>query len=199
MKFSIAALAFIAALESAEARISFGSCPDYQNVSDFDVEAYAGKWYDQANGGWMLYTAGARCITKEFGLRDDGNLDLSFRGLYGLWGYRSGDGALYQCDEGSADGWTCMATMGRSSKRSPFPIFATDYENYEIGYSCRSMLGMKYENFSIATREREMSDGVRTLVKEALKVKLPSWADNFDSYITWTGQDDDCEYSWNWN
>ena len=61
-----------------------------------------------------MYTCHADCVTKEFSLNNEGNVDLYFRGFYNLfgWGFYNGiDGTMYNCDEGNADSPTCMETM----------------------------------------------------------------------------------------
>ena len=88
-------------------------------------------------------------------------MDLNFRAYYmWRWGYMDAKGALYQCDEGSADSWTCKATMGNSSKRSPFNIWYTDYDNFEISYFCQPHWGnrVKFEMFSLGSRTPTISD-----------------------------------------
>merc|ERR1712032_1812317 len=95
-------------------------------MADFDPARYSGKWYEIVRDRQNPYTIGSECVTREFAQlnEDEMSMDLNFRGYY-LWrfGYMNGSGTLYQCDEGSADSWTCKATMGGSSKRSPFKIW----------------------------------------------------------------------------
>ena len=139
----------------ADALITRGSCPKIRNIDNFDKNRYAGKWYEQIRDRLNPYTISTDCVTKEFALNEDGDLDLYFRGYYGfLFDYYGAEGTMYQCDEGSADTWTCQATMGKSSKRIPFEIFYTDYDNFDIMYHCTEYMGfMKKEQFSVATRE----------------------------------------------
>ena len=63
-------------------------------------------------------------------------LDLYFRGLRS-GEYRGIDGVMYPAEAGvSPNEATVMATMGGKPHRLPFKIFATDYETYDISYSC---------------------------------------------------------------
>ena len=202
-------LATVAALTSAymadtvEARWSFGSCPKVENVSDFDPARYSGQWYEIVRDRQNPYTLSTDCVTKEFAPynEQDKSMDLYFRGYY-MWrfGYMGASGTMYQCDEGSADSFTCMATMGRSPKRSPFPIWATDYDNYDIGYSCTDHLGgrVKFEMFSVASRTPEMSDEVMAQVSQIIEEKIPHYNLDKARGLYWTKQNGWCEYSWKW-
>ncbi len=55
--------------------------------------------------------------------------------------------------------------MGGSPKRSPFHIYDTDYENYDIYYSCEEYLLFKQESFSVSSRTPKMSEEVLQNVK----------------------------------
>ena len=92
-----------------------------------------------------------------------------------------------------------MATMGNSPKRSEFRIFRTDYENYDIMYSCEdSWLGYKTENFSVSTREKVWSDELKETIRQVVEEEIPQYSD-FDSWVTFhnTDQgDESCEYEW---
>ena len=120
----------------ASARWSLGSCPEYSNMEDFDADRFAGRWYQNYRSwGSVIYTIGTDCVTQEYWPAEDesGDLDLFFRGKYWWMYYAGSGGTMYYCDEAtpeSEDGWTCKATMGGGTKKSPFQIWKTDYDNY---------------------------------------------------------------------
>ena len=157
MKTSFAALAALAMFsDSADARVSFGKCPQITNIENFAPASYSGKWYEQVRDMMNPYTISTDCVTKEFSKfnAEEKRMDLYFRGYYWLkLGYMGVNGTLYQCDEGSPDSFTCMATMGGGTHRLPFSIWRTDYESFDLQYSCSEKFGLKYESFSVATRE----------------------------------------------
>ena len=144
---------------STSARISAGKCPQVEYVKNFDSRAYAGKWYEQVRDRMNVYTLNADCVTKEFSLNSAGDVDLYLRAYYGgLLSYKGINGTMYQCKEGSPTTFTCMATMGTSTERSPFNILDTDYKNYDIVYYCKDLAGfMKSESFAVSSREEHMS------------------------------------------
>ena len=103
------------------------------------------------------YSISTDCVTKEFGSlnAEEESMDLYFRGYYWMkLGYMGVNGTLYQCDEGTKDTFTCMATMGGGSHRSPITVWNTDYDNFDIYYSCSNILkgNMKFEMFSVTSR-----------------------------------------------
>merc|ERR1719313_478607 len=179
-------------LASVEARISFGRCPSVNYMKNFDPARYSGKWYEVVRDRTNPMTISTDCVTKEFGPFDASlnKMDLYFRGLYGWWmGYRGATGALWQCDEGSSDTFTCLATMGRSAKRSEFNIFWTDYDNVEIYYSCSRHWGFwKFETFAVSARAQALTQETYTIANAAIKQQLP-WYD-LDKYsmFYWTKQ-----------
>lgn len=163
----------LAALGVTEARVSSGGCPKVEMMDDLDETRYTGKWFEWRRDYWNTYTQWAECVTKEFAMRPDGNVDLAFRAKYPFpWGYRVGDGVLYSCDKGKCKSYMgpkggFEATMGDSDKRANFDFFFTDYENVDIGYSCTEMFygWFKNERLSIAGRTAEIDEEVMDYAK----------------------------------
>ena len=203
-------IAFVAALatltDSAEAKWSWGSCPDVLNMPNFEPARYSGKWYEIVRDRQNAYTIGTDCVTREYAPFDDqsNSMDLNFRGYY-MWrfGYMSGSGTMYKCGESTS---TCEATMeatmqasmGESTKRSPFPIFYTDYENFDISYLCREYWGgmVRYEMFSLNTRTPEPSDDVMAQAKQIINSKIPQYNLDKSGGLYWTKQQGWCQYDW---
>ena len=81
---------------------------------------------------------------------------------------------MYSCDQNKQSQWGCIeATMGGSSKRSPFHIYDTDYENYDIYYACDDYLLFRQESFSVSARTPKISPEVFEKVKAVVAEKLP--------------------------
>ena len=123
-----------------------------------------------------------------------------------MCGYRDIGGTMFDCPTGQ-----CQATMGDwSDKRKDFDIFDTDYDNYEISYSCKNMCWgyFKWEMLSFSTREETMSRETYNKVKDVINMKLPWYHDYlyeynpifsgiFSGLKTWTNtQGKDCVYDW---
>ena len=85
-------------------------------MRNFDAKKYVGHWFTIASDKRNPWSRGGHtdCVTKEFQLTAEGNVDLYFRGKY-PGGYRGINGTLYECDTG-----LCQATMGVSPHRIDF-------------------------------------------------------------------------------
>ena len=144
-KLSLASIAALSLFTtgSADAKWSMGACPKVEYISDFDAERYSGKWFEIVRDRTNPWTLSADCVTKEFGElnAEEKSMDLYFRGYYYLkMGYMGVNGTLYQCDEGAPDTFTCQATMGGGTHRSPIMVWNTDYENFDIHYYCTNYM-----------------------------------------------------------
>ena len=184
----------------ADARMSLGKCPESNNMVPFEKERFAGKWFEQVRDPENMYTMSADCVTMEYSQPlSEGRVDAYFRGFYWMMlSYRGGQGSFYDCDQANSE-WTCQATMGDSSKRSGFPIYYTDYDNYHISYFCRDMIDgvMKYEWFSVFTRDQKPSDEVMDLAKAKVADSLPQYdIDSILNMFLYKTNQNNCEYEW---
>ena len=164
----------------ASAKMSFGKCPDVNQVESLDKAAYAGLWYETERDMMFPMTMGSKCTFKDFTLDSNGDLELWFGAYQPMMFSYSGVGGMMYCDESMDE--TCEATMGETSdKRSPFGILATDYENYDIGYYCMDMIEnvMKAEYIMVYSRTKEMSDETKQIVKDIINEKVPSYNYNW--------------------
>lgn len=196
---AVAALAMFAG--SADAKVSFGECPKMEYIDNFEASRYSGKWYEIVRDRQNPYTISTDCVTKEFAPfnAEEESMDLFFRGYYFLkMDYMGVNGTLYQCDQGSPETWTCQATMGGGTHRSPIMVWNTDYDNFDISYSCKSIFGgkMKFETFSVAAREPVISEENLEKVKAIVKENIPQYDLDTASGLYWTRQKNWCQYDW---
>ena len=148
------------------------------------------------------------CNTAEYSpIRADGRMQFNYRAMYWFWfmQYGNAPGNYYQCNQGTADGWTCLADMDGFSEGRPLSevrIFDTDYDNYALKYSCSLQWWtfnlMKSERLTVDTREQTMSDAVYEKVNAVVKEKLPEFGDvkGWFNDLHWTMQGDLCNYEW---
>ena len=107
MKFTtLAASACMAS--TVDARFKWGSCPTGLTWATMDksgMEDFAGTWYEIQRDKWFPMEIGAECVTQEYAMRADGNMNLWFRGDYTFFGYRNRGsgvgGQLQDCKDGS--------------------------------------------------------------------------------------------------
>ena len=80
----------------AEARLSSGQCDEIEYISDFKPKDFAGHWYEIVRDSSNAHTISTDCVTKEFSVNKDGDLDLYFRGHYKFYGdYMGVNGTMY--------------------------------------------------------------------------------------------------------
>ena len=176
MKNTILTLAALTG--STSARMSFGECPkDVENVRTLDKARYAGMWYEIEKDMQFPMTIGSECTYKKFTVDSNGDLDLWFGG-YMMFQYRGVGGKMY-CEAGNPE--TCEATMtgskGGDDKRENFPVLATDYETYDVGYYCMDMIKgfMKADFVMIYGREKTMSNEKLEEVRNIIREKIPEY------------------------
>ena len=191
-------LAVIAALfTTAQAGwVIGGQCPKASLVSSLDTSKWAGKWYqvasDYQNPMWLTST----CASAQYNLRNDGNVDLHFAGQT-VFGPSSIDGTMYSCGQASQD-WTCQATMGSSTERSPFDIVATDYDSYAIMYACFPMMfgTTSYQYVGVNSRHTQLSDDKWNQIYSIIDKAIPGYS--YQSLLQKVNQDSSCKYGWKW-
>ena len=70
-----------ALLMTADARMSFGSCPTTENVSNLDVTAFAGTWYQIERDPMTPMNWMTECSYKKYTIDDNGDYDF-YTGVY---------------------------------------------------------------------------------------------------------------------
>ena len=191
MKNTFSLIALVGAID---ARMSFGACPKPTLVDNFDAAAFAGEWYEVLREGSFMYEMGQTCSTQSFKLNADGDLDLYFRAKF-MFDYNGVDGTLY-CDAGSADSYTCKASMAGSEPTYDFNWLATDYANYAVSYFCMDMLGeaMHIEWFNILSRGTTLDDALLEEAKGKITAVLPDLT--ITNWNTIKTKHNNCEYDW---
>ena len=183
------------ALTGTSARMSFGECPkDVENVTNLDKARYSGMWYEIEKDMSFPMTMGADCTYKNFTVDSNGDLDLWFGAYYWpAFSYNGVGGTMY-CTAGNKE--TCEATMtGTGAKREAFPVLATDYETYDIGYYCMDMIKgfMKADFVMIYGREKTMSAEKLEEVRNIIRAKIPEYGYDFQMK-SWNTHGETCEY-----
>ena len=94
------------------------------------------------------------------------------------------------------------ATMGKSSHMLPFNIFATDYENFDILYSCTQYTGFHFEMFSLSARTPQISkkayEAAKAVIADKLSMVKTYQELETSSLFAWTKQGPkyQCKYDW---
>ena len=108
---------------------------------------------------------------------------------------------MYNCGESDhPNDWTCEATMGHSKKLNPITVFDTDYENYEIYYSCWDFYGFfSADNLAIASRQTTMDDETQQKVRDIVEKKLPHYKMDYGMHWTKQAEKGNCVYDWHFS
>ena len=75
-------IAILSLLGAANGRLSFGTCPEVNLQSNFDANAYGGKWYEIKRDKIFTFEMGQECVTENFTPDGNGNHNLYFRGWF---------------------------------------------------------------------------------------------------------------------
>ena len=195
MKTSAAIIA--STLSLSQAMLHFGKCPTPQVVNTMDRAAFAGNWYEIQRDNMFPMEITAECVTHEYKLTNESELDLRFRGWYAMmfFQYSGVGGQLLEC--GTSNDWTCQATMAGGDKRSAFNFLEVDTSSHNVLYVCEEMMdGAMYSDFVfIMSRDQKMDENKLAGIKDRVKAQLPdydlSW---FNMHSTIQG--DTCQYEW---
>ena len=84
-RISFAVAAFL--VVGANARWSWGTCPEYERQPRFNKEAYMGTWYNLYKNYLNFYEIGSTCVTANYKLNEDGSIRVYNHGgmLGGFW------------------------------------------------------------------------------------------------------------------
>ena len=119
------------------------------------------------------YTMMAQCVYKKYTEDTNGDYDLHYGGYYQMMFQYGGVGGKVYCD-----GPDCEATMTGSDRRSEFRVLATDYETYQIGYTCMDMIDdvMLADFISIGSRSNvEFSEETKATIEAIINEKVPEY------------------------
>jgi len=144
-------------LAIAQAQIpSFGGCPDYEPMANFDKERFLGRWYE-AERYFTVSEVGTKCVSVDYERRADGKVWVNNA-------YTSRITNVQRIVSGVVNG----ALKGPESlinvKYTSFPVnydttlrvLDTDYDSFAVIYSCSRIGPIGHtESAWLFTRERE--------------------------------------------
>ena len=197
--FAVAALA--ALMTTTDAKLGFGKCKSkVQYVDNFQPMDYAGKWYEIYRDKWMPYEISADCVTQNFVPKEDGTMNLYFRGYYwALLDYMGVNGTMFDCDKGSKDTWTCQATMGHYGTKghhSNIHVLGTDYKNWSALHECKDhMHGLYHSEWvTILSRTQDISDEHHNTARNLIHSQTPHY--DLSSHTMKRTRQEQCDYDW---
>jgi len=187
--------------------MGWGKCPEVPILKDFDVEKFAGTWYEQRRYPVPYQPARSKCGTLKYTVEDEDTIEFYTTavspGRMGQWKLSSmtADIKTYNKDEpnrqtivvpnysnkyGSRIMNNIMKRMGPNHN-----VMATDYNNYAVIMNCYSMWMFNIQSGWIVTRDQKMRDS--SDFDDVLDIaKNVGWQDNRATQ----GSHDDCTYDY---
>ncbi|XP_015111737.1 apolipoprotein D [Diachasma alloeum] len=144
-----------------------GSCPNVETISTFDVEKYAGKWYEQ-NRYFTIFELGGKCVTANYTLNDDGTVKVVNAQVNSFTENPSEIEGLARVVDAKDPGKLAVR-FSSSPVDGSYWILDTDYESYSAVWSCQSLLFANTQFAWILTREQNPSETVVEKAKDAFR------------------------------
>ncbi|XP_045481705.1 lazarillo protein-like [Harmonia axyridis] len=153
MKCTFGLLLTLIAVCSAQVP-SFGWCPDYVPMSDFDMERFLGKWYESERY-FQVSELGTRCVVSDYAKSANGKIFVSNEVTSRITGVKrilSGDLELVgRAGEGKIK---VRYQTSPISTTTAISVLDTDYDNFAVLWSCSSYGPIYTQNAWVMTRER---------------------------------------------
>merc|ERR1712212_283132 len=166
--------------------ISTGSCPPVRGMSDFDVSAYLGQWYEYSNMFEIyqdVFAVGAKCVRATY--TEEGNtVGVMNEYVSPLTGYGSIDGSARFANSSSVgelivnfNNPAGRSLFGSSDPNMPnYSVIDTDYTSYSVVYMCRPIAGIfKKESLWLLTRDGVPSDAAVETALGVMKTNNLPW------------------------
>ena len=171
---SVAALAL-----TASAAPKLGGCDkSYQPMATFDIEKYAGTWYEIVRDKYTPFEILAGCTMAEYTINDDGTLGVYNTSHRFGFGWTGGRATAVVADTGDASLIVDFTGKVPSPSDTPnYTVLDTDYETYTVVHSCSDILGglASWDAFWILARENTLDDTQMLDIIDIVEEKLPSY------------------------
>ncbi|GAB0096891.1 hypothetical protein DMENIID0001_124700 [Sergentomyia squamirostris] len=134
---------------------TFGRCPDYAPVVDFDKERFLGMWYEQERY-FTLTELGSKCTSVYYERRPDNKLYVN-NGIVNRFTnvQRIVSGQMTLFGRGTTGKFNVRYTNTPLAYDTTFNILDTDYDGFAVLYSCSSVIPFGHTDFVwLMTRDR---------------------------------------------
>ncbi|XP_018012794.1 apolipoprotein D [Hyalella azteca] len=159
--FSAVLLLAVAGLTNAY--LDQGVCPDFQNIAEFEIPPYLGRWFEThryPNG----FETGSKCETADYGAINDTTVSVVNTA-------NLADGSLYVI---SGTG-TATDVPGQLIVQFPgesvgfYNVLATDYETYSCVYTCAQIGDLRDQYAWVISRTWELDDATLAVVLDVFE------------------------------
>ncbi|KAK4029638.1 hypothetical protein OUZ56_022609 [Daphnia magna] len=133
-----------------------GSCPNAIAVSDFEIDQYLGKWYNNRNYFSILQT-GQDCVTVEYE-KSGGRIIVKNGGLALITRKKLTSVARASVTSSGKLNVSFITPNVFTLGNENYWILGTDYDSYAVGWSCLPFGLFHFEMAWILTRDQNPSD-----------------------------------------
>nr|XP_012144193.1 PREDICTED: apolipoprotein D-like isoform X1 [Megachile rotundata] len=130
-----------------------GVCPNVETMPNFDVNKYAGKWYE-VERYFAVFEFGGKCVTATYTMNDNGTIGILNKQISAITGVSSSiEGTAKPI--GKSDDPKLVVTFPSIPLPldAPYWVLDTDYETYSVVWSCTNFGVFSVRNAWILTRE----------------------------------------------
>ena len=176
----------------AQAAPRFGCPQDYKPMESFDIDRYAGKWYEVMRDKYTPFELGAGCVMAEYTPSTDGSgiITVQNSARRPIFGWTDIKGPAVQADTGDAS--LVVSFHGKDpdpSSKANYTVLDTDYETYSVVYSCGDILGtFGFDFLWILAREKELEKDIMDKIVANIKKKIPSYGYESNIFETYQGK-----------
>ncbi|XP_071441598.1 apolipoprotein D-like [Hetaerina americana] len=151
----------MALLALANAQIpGFTGCPAYQAMENFDMEKFAGRWYESQRY-FQVLEVGTRCVATVYKIRPDGKVGVANEMVTRITGIRRVlEGELKNVGKSGEAKLSVKYTNLPVSFDTQYSILDTDYDNFAIAWSCNSLGPFSSTHAWVMTRKRDPTEAV---------------------------------------
>merc|ERR1712127_12905 len=164
---------------TAAAGPHLGGCDkSYKPMATFDVNQYAGTWYEIVRDKYTPFEIFAGCTIAEYTVNDDDAVTVYNSAHRFGFGWGGGKATAVVADTGDASLIVDFSGKVPSPSDTPnYTVLDTDYETYTVVHSCSEVMGglASYDFFWILARENTLDDSQMLSIIDTVEEKLPSY------------------------
>ncbi|KAB0801015.1 hypothetical protein PPYR_05369 [Photinus pyralis] len=133
---------------------SFGWCPDYTPMEDFEVDRFLGKWYESERY-FTFSDVTSRCVVTDYARASSGRIYVSNEVTNRITGVKRVIGGHLELSGKKNEGkMNVKYATTPISTESTLIVLDTDYDNFAVIWSCSGFGPFHAQNVWVMTRER---------------------------------------------
>jgi len=166
----------------------WGRCPHQEVVQNFDVNRYAGVWYEYSNY-FAIFQIGGECVTATYSLQPNSDVVKVVNSQTLLGRQNNITGTAKLTEPAKKEAKLSVAFFGREQQSSNYWVLDTDYTSYTVVWSCSNGFFNSFNTQFLWILTRERFPSASTLEK-ALGVVRQRKLD--ESRLRITEQNENC-------